>query len=106
MPVVLSSGKPFKASASQAQVSAAVEAPQPKPKRRITCTRPKAPPFDLNTPAARLRNAHFQWYLGELGPSAFHARRRKGEIPPPDGHDPRPYWLTETVRDFLTKGGT
>lgn len=98
MPVTLSNGKPFVASS---EVPAAVEVPPRPRKRGGGSTAPKAPPFDLNTPAARMRNAHFQFYLGGMSASAFHERRRKGEIPPPDGHDPRPYWRTETVRAFL-----
>ncbi|REE21220.1 hypothetical protein B0G71_4372 [Paraburkholderia sp. BL27I4N3] len=82
-----------------------VAVPLPKPKKKGGgSTKPKAPPFDLDTPA-RVRNYHFQFLLGNLSASAFHDRRRKGLVPPPDGNDGRPFWLTETVRAFLTKGG-
>lgn len=65
-------------------------------------TKPKAPLFSLDGPG-RVRNAHFQALLGDLGASAFHARIRDGRVPKPDGYDPRPYWHTTTVRTFLLK---
>ena len=95
MPVMRANGKPF--------VAAAVPTPvvESKPKKRGGgSTKPKAPPFDING-LGRLRNAHFQHFLGGMSSSAFHERRRKGEIPPPDGYDPRPWWSTETIRNFL-----
>ncbi|KPD18025.1 hypothetical protein ADM96_15715 [Burkholderia sp. ST111] len=100
MPVTLSSGKPFVASS---QVPVAVEIPKPK-KRGGGSTKPKKPLFDLDQPS-RLRNAEFQWHLGGMSASAFHSRRRAGLIPPPDGNDGRPFWFSETVRAYLTKGG-
>jgi hypothetical protein len=63
-------------------------------------TKPKAPNMDLNQPG-RIRNAHFQHLLGGLSASAFHARIRTKRVPAPDGRDPRPYWTTKTVREFL-----
>ena len=49
----------------------------------------------------RLRVAHLM-ALFACGHNAFYSRLDKGFIPPPDGRDPRPYWLTSTVRPFLT----
>lgn len=98
MPVNFANGKPF---AAASQVPVAVPLPKPK-KRGGGSTKPKAPPFDLNTPA-RIRNAHFQHLLGDMSASAFHGRRRAGLVPPPDGNDGRPYWMTQTVRAFLSK---
>lgn len=41
--------------------------------------------------------------LLNIGHSTFYAKRRLGEIPQPDGLDKRPYWNTDTVRDFLSR---
>lgn len=72
-------------------------------KRGGGSTKPKAPVVDMNG-IGWIRNAEFQFLLGGMSASAFHARRRTGKVPPPDGHDPRPYWNTSTVRAFLKRG--
>lgn len=75
--------------------------PTPVPKKKKSGhTKPQKPPLSLDEPG-RLRQAHFQYLLGGLSQSAFHARRRLKLVPPPDGLDPRPYWRTETVKLFL-----
>lgn len=100
MSVSWPNGKP---SVVSSQVPVPVAVPQPR-KKGGGSTKPKKPLFDLDQPS-RLRNAEFQWHLGGMSASAFHSRRRAGLIPPPDGHDGRPWWFSETVRAFLTKGG-
>jgi hypothetical protein len=74
--------------------------PVAKPKRVYTNTKPQAPIISLEEPGY-IRNANFQALLGNLSKAAFYQRRKKGVVPPPDGHDPRPFWRTETVRAFL-----
>lgn len=69
-------------------------------KRKSGHTKPKAPQISLHEPGW-IRVAHFQALLGDLSHSAFYARLKLGRVPKPDGHDPRPYWRTETVRAFL-----
>lgn len=69
-------------------------------KRKSGHTKPKAPQISLHEPGF-IRVAHFQALLGDLSHSAFYARLKLGRVPKPDGHDPRPYWKTSTVRDFL-----
>ncbi|QIN63108.1 hypothetical protein SBC1_31320 [Caballeronia sp. SBC1] len=82
-------------------VPVVVEAiPAEKPKRVYKNTQPKAPLITLDEPGL-IRNAHFQALLGGLSQAAFYQRRKKGAVPPPDGHDPRPYWKTSTVKSFL-----
>ncbi len=73
---------------------------EPAPKKRSGHTRPKTPEISLNEPG-RLRVAHLQALLGGISHSAFYARLRDDRVPPPDGRDPRPYWRTETVKQFL-----
>lgn len=69
-------------------------------KRKSGHTKPRAPQISLHEPGW-IRVAHFQALLGDLSHSAFYARLKLGRVPKPDGHDPRPYWRTETVREFL-----
>ena len=71
-------------------------------KSRSGHTQPKPYPGSLSDPG-RFRVANWLALLN-LSHSAFYARLRyyhKHPIPPPDGHDPRPFWRTETVRQFL-----
>jgi hypothetical protein len=75
--------------------------PIPPKKRRSGHTEPKWPDFSLDEPGRKVRTAHFQWFMGQMSHSAFLARRKRERVPEPDGHDPRPFWWTETVKDFL-----
>lgn len=71
-------------------------------KRRSGHTKPRAPQISLHEPGL-IRVTHFQALLGDLSHSAFYARLKLKRIPPPDGRDPRPYWKTSTVREFLER---
>lgn len=71
-------------------------------KKKSTHTQPKKPPISLDEPG-RLRNAHIQYLLGGLSQSALRDRITYKNFPRPDGRDPRPFWATETVRQFLQK---
>ncbi|MDP9586028.1 UNVERIFIED_ORG: hypothetical protein J2791_005343 [Burkholderia contaminans] len=71
-------------------------------KRKSGHTKPRAPQISLHEPGF-IRVAHFQALLGDLSHSAFYARLKLKRIPPPDGRDPRPYWKTSTVREFLER---
>lgn len=73
---------------------------EPYKKRKSGHTKPRAPQISLSEPGF-IRVAHFQALLGDLSHSAFYARLKLKRIPPPDGRDPRPYWKTSTVREFL-----
>lgn len=76
---------------------------QLKPQRSNGHQQPKALMVPLDTPGARVRVCHWLHLLGGLSASAFYKRLERGYIPLPDGHDPRPYWRTETVQEFLSK---
>ena len=73
---------------------------EPKPARKNGHTKPKPPPMSLDGPG-RIRVAHFMALLGGISHSAFYSRLQQERVPKPDGRDPRPYWNTETVREFL-----
>ncbi|SIT40055.1 hypothetical protein BN2476_230363 [Paraburkholderia piptadeniae] len=81
-------------------INRSVDETEPAKKRKSGHTTPKAPHISLHEPGF-IRVAHFQALLGDLSHSAFYARLKLKRIPPPDGRDPRPYWRTSTVRDFL-----
>lgn len=56
----------------------------------------------LNEPG-RFRVANWMSLL-DISHSALYARMKyyhKYPLPPADGHDPRPFWNTETVRKYL-----
>ena len=55
--------------------------------------------IDLNQPG-RLRVGHLM-SLFATSHSKLYVLLRRGEIPPPDGNDGRPYWNTSTVRPCL-----
>lgn len=73
-------------------------------KKKAGHTKPKDPQMSLEQPG-RLRVAHCQWLLGRISHSAFYARLHhpipEYRFPKPDGHDPRPYWKTETIKKLL-----
>lgn len=52
----------------------------------------------------RVRVANWLALLN-IGHSAFYERRKTNSIPCADGHDPRPFWDTKTVRDYLALSG-
>ena len=63
-------------------------------------TKPATPTISLGQPG-RLRVAHLMSLLG-VSHSTLYAGIKKSRYPKPDGKDGRmPYWLTETIRDFL-----
>lgn len=76
--------------------------PKPATKKRSGHTQPQVPQISLHEPG-RLRVAHMQALLGGISHSAFYSRLALGRVPKPDGHDPRPYWKTETAKAFLQK---
>jgi predicted DNA-binding transcriptional regulator AlpA len=55
--------------------------------------------LDLNQPG-RLRVGHLMT-LFSVSHSSIYKRLADGRIPPPDGRDPRLYWLTSTIRDAV-----
>jgi hypothetical protein len=71
------------------------------PGKKSGHTEPQSPMFSLNDRGHKVRIANFQWFMGQMSHSAFEARRKKGLIPPPDGHDKRPFWWSETVAHYL-----
>src|SRR2546425_7215831 len=73
--------------------------PTPK-KKKCGHTEPQCPTFSLDEPRHKVRIANFQWCMGGMSHSAFHARQKRNRIPKPDGYDPRPYWWSETVKSF------
>lgn len=74
--------------------------PEPPPKtRRSGNTRARAVTFDINLPG-RLRSGHLQT-LYSVSAVTLYRHLKDGRVPPPDGHDPKPYWLTSTVRKHL-----
>ena len=75
--------------------------PIPSMKKKSGHTEPQSPMFSLNDPGHKVRVATFQWYMGQMSHSAFHAQRKKGRVPTPDGFDPRPFWWSETVAHFF-----
>jgi hypothetical protein len=64
-------------------------------------TRPRPLTFDLNQPGY-VRVGHWLTLLCVSAP-VFYKRLKKGQIPPADGSDGRPFWHTSTVREFLHK---
>jgi hypothetical protein len=67
--------------------------------KRSGHTKAKAPTISLDQPG-RLRVAHLMALLS-ISHSSLYERLRTHVVPKPDGHDPRPYWKTETVRLLL-----
>jgi len=55
--------------------------------------------IDLNQPG-RLRVGHWLT-LHAVSHSKLYELRRRGEIPPADGNDGRPFWNTSTARSVL-----
>ena len=51
--------------------------------------------FDIHDPG-RCRIGHWLTLL-QISHSKFYVERKRGRIPPPDGHDPRPWWRNSTV---------
>lgn len=51
-----------------------------------------------------LRVQHLM-YLFNCSRSTVFKRLERGCIPAPTGHDPRPYWSTEVIRQHLGFGG-
>lgn len=70
-------------------------------KRRNGHVMPRQPVIDLNAPG-RLRTAHVLALCG-LSHSTLCARKKIGQFPKEDGQDPRLYWNTSTIRDYLEK---
>ncbi len=70
-------------------------------KKKSGHTKPQAPQISLNEPG-RLRVAHLL-ALFSISHSTFYARLHHpvDRFPEADGHDPRPYWKTETIKKLL-----
>jgi len=62
--------------------------------------RAKAPVIDMYQPG-RLRVSHLLALYGIASANTLYTWLRLQKIPPPDGHDGRPYWLTSTIRTHL-----
>lgn len=73
--------------------------PQTTPKRRNGHVQAVAPPISLDGPG-RLRVAHVM-ALCALSHSGIYARLAAKTFPQPDGRDPRPFWNTRTILEFL-----
>jgi|SRR5579862_1061844 len=71
------------------------------PRKKCGHTEPQSPTFSLNELGHKVRIANFQWFMGQMSHSAFHARQTRGFIPPPDGYDKRPFWWSQTVAHYL-----
>jgi hypothetical protein len=65
--------------------------------------RPRPLPVPLDQPG-RLRVGHLMFLYG-CSHQTIYNRLKSGRIPLPDGHDPRPYWLTSTVLPHFQGGG-
>ena len=70
---------------------------------RSRAIRPKPLPVPLDHPG-RLRVAHLM-YLYACSHQTIYNRVVSGAIPPPDGFDPRQYWLTSTILPHFQKRG-
>lgn len=73
-------------------------------RRKSGHTQPKSYCGSLHEPG-RFRVSNWL-HLLNISHSAFYARLRyfhKYPVPPPDGHDPRPYWHTTTVLEYIQK---
>ena len=68
-------------------------------KRQSGHVQPRALLISLDQPG-RVRIAEWLGMLG-IKHATFYTRRWQEILPKPDGHDPRPFWNTETVRAFL-----
>lgn len=62
-------------------------------------TKPLPVLLSLDQPG-RLRVGHLLTLLS-ISSTTFYQRVKRGEIPPADGQDGRPYWNTATVRAYL-----
>lgn len=69
--------------------------------KRARAIRYKPLPVPLDQPA-RLRVGHLM-LLYLCSHTTVYVRLRQGHIPKPDGRDPRPYWLTSTIRPHFEK---
>ena len=76
-----------------------IVAAAPAPKKKSGHTKPRAPAISLSEPG-RLRVANLL-ALFAISHSALYAQLNLNRFPKPDGHDPRPYWRTETIRQKL-----
>lgn len=50
----------------------------------------------------KLRVGHLLTVL-EISHQTLYTKLDSGEIPQTEGHDPRPYWHSKTIRGFLLK---
>jgi hypothetical protein len=74
-----------------------------KPKKKYNGnTKARPVPFGIDQPG-RLRVGHLLTLLGGICPATFYKRLNAGDVPPPDGRNPRPYWMTSTIREYLQK---
>ena len=71
----------------------------PPTKKKQGHVEPEPLEISLDQPG-RVRIKHWLAFLGIRHPT-FYTKRWQSLMPPPDGHDPRPYWRTETVKAFL-----
>lgn len=80
--------------------SATASTRTPKERRNSGGVKAKAPAIDMYQPG-RLRVANLLALYGIASANTLYTWMRQTRIPPPDGHDPRPYWLTSTIREHL-----
>jgi len=59
------------------------------------------PPFSSIDGPGRQRVCNVM-ALFSVSHASVYRRIKDGRLPPPDGNDPRPYWLNETLRPYLT----
>lgn len=65
-------------------------------------TQPKAPLMPLDQPG-RLRIGNLM-YLYQRSHQSIYDYIKIGTIPKPDGHDPKPFWLTSTIKPLFERG--
>ena len=70
---------------------------------RSRAIRPKPLHMPLDQPG-RLRVGHLMFLYG-CSHQTIYNRLKCALIPPADGHDPRPYWLTSTILPHFQKRG-
>jgi hypothetical protein len=88
------------ATAPTAVASAPMPKTQTQKKRVGGGVKPKAPVISLSEPG-RLRVANLLALYNIGSANTLYTWLHFKKIPPPDGRDPRPFWLTSTIAEHL-----